>query len=64
MVYTSFLPSCKTFTIKSLKGKHSCIRPLIIKAPNFTWIKKKKLQPLLSINPNISNKTLEIFLDG
>lgn len=47
---------------KSLRDKHSCIKPCTIKVLNSTCIVKKLLL-IIKVDPNISNEALDIILD-
>jgi hypothetical protein len=48
--------------IKSLRDQHGYIRLENIKATNSTWITKKLLS-IISVDPNIFNKELDIILN-
>jgi hypothetical protein len=48
--------------VKTLKDKYTCIKPFIIKAINSTWI-INKIQPVISVDPNISRKALNTILE-
>jgi hypothetical protein len=61
-IYVSLVPYGKTFMLKTLKDDHSCIKLVTIKTINSTWITKKIIL-VISVDPNISNKTLDTILD-
>lgn len=60
-MYASLLPDGKTFMIKTLKHKHTCVRPLTNNAATAIWIAKKIL-PYISVNPNTSDEVIETML--
>lgn len=61
-IYVSLVPYGKIFMLKTLKDDHSCIKLVTIKTINSTWITKKIIL-VISVDPNISNKTLDTILD-
>jgi len=61
-IHASLVPGSKNFMIKSLRDQHGYIRLENIKATNSTWITKKLLS-IISVDPNISNKELDIILN-
>lgn len=62
-IHASLVPGSKNFMIKSLRDQHGCIRLENIKATNSTWITKILLS-IISADPNISNKELDIILNN
>jgi hypothetical protein len=59
-IYMFFLvPSTNTFMVKSLREKHSCIRPTCIEAAN-SKLMEKKLLSIINIDQNILNEALKI----